>query len=247
MRAVPEHLGLRMFAPRLELPQGSHGTVLVLPGYFSHDLVSRPLIRALRNLRHAAHTSGIGWHEGPSTRVLARIRSRLARISDDYGEPVSIIGHSLGGVYARLLAQEQPERVRQVITLGSPYRLTLDEADASPLGPVFRALMRAYSPELPDIMSSARLRTPLPVPATSMYSRTDAIVPWRSCIEPPHAAAENIEVRGSHAGLITHVAVLAVTADRLAQPDGQWQPYRAPRALAHWVRTSPELGMDHAR
>ena len=79
----------------------------------------------------------------------------------------------------------------------------------------------------------ARLGTPLPVPSTSIYSRSDGIVAWRSCLEVGAPLCENIEVRSSHCGMGHHPAVLLVIAERLAQPEGAWRPFD-PRGRALW-------------
>jgi pimeloyl-ACP methyl ester carboxylesterase len=81
-------------------------------------------------------------------------------------------------------------------------------------------------------------RAPAEVPMTSIYSRTDAIVAWRSSMLPAGVRRENVEVRGSHLGLGHNPAVIVVVADRLAQRAGQWQPFTAPAWAGHWLRAA---------
>jgi pimeloyl-ACP methyl ester carboxylesterase len=111
---------------------------------------------------------------------------------------MSLVGWSLGGIYAHEIARSSPDLVRMVVTLGSPFR------------------------------TEPSHRRPLPVPSTAVVSRTDGIVPWQTCVNPRGDAHETLEVLGSHCGLGHHPAVLLVVADRLAQAPGDWQPMRVP-------------------
>ncbi len=109
--------------------------------------------------------------------------------------------------------------MRQVITLASPFR-----------APSVSSIARFY----PRRRSQARpaphtpLDAPLPVPSSSLYSRSDGVVAWRSCLQDEGPLAENIEVRSSHCGMGHHPGALLVIADRLAQPEGAWRPYTPP-------------------
>jgi pimeloyl-ACP methyl ester carboxylesterase len=135
---------------------------------------------------------------------------------------VSVVGWSLGGIFARELARAHPEQVRLVITLATPFR-DISASHATRLvsiRPGGRPLREAH-----DLR--AWLRRPLPVPTTSIYSRSDGIVAWRSCLEDEGPERENVEVACSHTGMGFHPATFAVISDRLALPEGRWAPYRA--------------------
>jgi pimeloyl-ACP methyl ester carboxylesterase len=131
---------------------------------------------------------------------------------------VSVIGWSLGGIYARQLARRSPDAVRQVITLGSPIRLERHQQSNA------RRLFHHYADRHIE-----RWAGPLPVPATCVYSRLDGVVAWRACLDQPSPRAENVEVRASHLGFGHHPAVLWLVADRLAQPRDAWTPFLPPR------------------
>jgi pimeloyl-ACP methyl ester carboxylesterase len=149
-------------------------------------------------------------------------------------QKVSIIGWSLGGIFARRLARETPDAVRQVITLGSPFRLqNHSHSHARFLYNLYRNHhVLGEEPPLEDGLG------PLPVPATSIYSRLDGIVSWRSCLDDTTEFAENIEVYSSHLGFGHHPAALYAVADRLAQPQDGWRPFCAPQPI-RWAFPTP--------
>jgi pimeloyl-ACP methyl ester carboxylesterase len=134
---------------------------------------------------------------------------------------VSLVGWSLGGLYARELARAHPERVRLVITLATPFRdiSATHAARLISLRPGGRPLREAHA-------LRQALRQPLPVPSTSIYSRTDGIVAWQSCLEEPGPDRESVEVACSHTGMGFHPDALAVVADRLAQGEQEWRPFQ---------------------
>jgi pimeloyl-ACP methyl ester carboxylesterase len=206
-------------------PRGDGHGVLILPGLLAGDLSTAPLRRFLRGLGYDARGWGAGINLGPTASVRERLRARLQGLREAHGRPVSLVGWSLGGIYARELARAHPEDVRLVITMGTPFRdvSATHAARLVPIRPGGRPLRDAH--EL-----RAWLRTPLPVPSTSIYSRSDGIVAWRSCLEEAGPRRESVEVACSHTGMGFHPNVLAVIADRLAQPADGWQPYEPRRA-----------------
>ncbi|MCK6556750.1 alpha/beta hydrolase [Candidatus Binatia bacterium] len=201
-------------------PRGDGHPVLVLPGFMAGDFSTRVLRGFLRDRGYGAHGWKLGRNDGPSPELVAKLGERFAELFQRYARRMSLIGWSLGGIYARELARRFPEGVRQVITLGSPFR----DVDATNVPAVLR--QRAPRPE--DAALTEQLRQPIPVPMTSIYSRTDGIAPWQSCVSDPGDTAENIEVESSHLGIGHNPVVLLTIADRLAQPEGAWQKFKAP-------------------
>jgi pimeloyl-ACP methyl ester carboxylesterase len=209
------------------LPRGDGHPVLVLPGLQTTDTSTRTLRHILRMLGYQTYGWRLGRNVGPTAQVVSGLRGWLSTLYARHEEPVSLIGWSLGGIYARRLARENPRAVRQVITLGSPYRLARSDQSRADW------LYQHYAPRHAERWSmplEAGLG-PLPVPATSIYSKLDGVVAWQTCHEPPGPRAENIEVFASHFGFGHHPAVLWAVADRLAQPAGQWAPFRPPALL----------------
>jgi len=137
------------------------------------------------------------------------------------GEPISLVGWSLGGVYARELAKEMPHFVRCVVTLGSPFSGPPSATNA------YWLFERLSGHPHPDEDMLARLREPPPLPTTSIYSRTDGIVAWRCSLNPTTPLAENIALHASHIGLGLNPLALYAILDRLAQDPQEWRPFDA--------------------
>jgi pimeloyl-ACP methyl ester carboxylesterase len=203
------------------LPHGDGHPVLVLPGFLASDGSTRPLRGLLDSLGYEVH----GWGLGRNLRIdSAREREMndvLARIADKAGRKVSIVGWSLGGVFAREMAKAQPDNVRFVISLGSPITNDLDQTNATPL-------FRAINGDEPEPMREGRFRDLAeapPVPTTSILTRTDGVVAWQASVQKPGPETENIEILASHCGLGVNPLAMVAIADRLAQDEGKWEPF----------------------
>jgi pimeloyl-ACP methyl ester carboxylesterase len=216
-------------APLLSLGgEGNGRPVLVLPPFGASDWSTSPLRAVLRQKGYATYGWKLGGNIGPHPHIVAGMDRRLRELGDRHQTTVSVIGWSLGGVYARELARIHPQAVRQVITLGSPYHFRPgDRSNASALYDAIAPRIDAFLPQFEPEDS----RLPFPVPATSIYTRTDGMVDWQACIDAVGSTSENIEVRGSHSGLGFNVAAVLAIADRLAQADGSWAPFRPTPAL----------------
>jgi pimeloyl-ACP methyl ester carboxylesterase len=206
--------------PLLQLtPRGDGHPVLVLPGLVASDLSTKLLRRFLKSRGYDAHGWGLGRNLGPREGIEDGMVEKLRQLHAASGRKVSLVGWSLGGVYARLLASRHPELVRSVVTLGSPFN---GSARATHAWRVYEGVS-GQSSEDPRRMKQVRPTPPLPT--TSIYSRSDGVVAWRCSVEQAGPQSENIEVVASHLGLGAHPAVLYALADRLAQPEGQWKPF----------------------
>jgi pimeloyl-ACP methyl ester carboxylesterase len=227
-RAAADY-GLYLAArPLLErLPHGDGHPVLVLPGLLADDVSTRVLRRVLRRLDYRVHGWRLGRNIGPTAACVNGLRDRMDELADRYDRPVSIIGWSLGGIFARDIARRSPESVRQVITLGSPFRL--ERNSQSRATRVFDRYSHLHVEHRTLPLESES--TPLPVPSTSIYSHFDGIVHWQTCLDRPGERCENIAVMASHLGLGHHPAAIWAIADRLAQPEGTWKPFKPPRFL----------------
>jgi len=200
-------------------PRGDGHPVLVLPGLAASDVSTRPLRSYLKAQGYAAHGWKLGPNHGPRPGVEDGIDARLAELADRYGRKVSLIGWSLGGVFAREVSRRAPDLVRQVITLGSPFA---NEPKASNAWQLYEALSGLRVDDWPG---REAMKLPPPVPSTAIYTRSDGIVAWQGCREQQSATTQNIEVEGSHSGLGFNPAVLYAIADRLALPENEWAPF----------------------
>ena len=202
-----------------KLPRGDGHCVLVLPGLAANDLTTLPMRTFLKDRGYGALPWEQGLNLGPRAGVLDALRARVRELHRLDGRKVSLLGWSLGGVYARELAKEMPELVRCVITLGSPFAGPPQATNA------WWLFERVSGHPEPDAATQAALRVAPPVPTTSIYSRTDGIVAWQCSLNPPGPLAENIEVHASHIGLGLNPLAMVAIADRLAQDPPRWTPF----------------------
>ncbi|RYY83875.1 MAG: alpha/beta hydrolase [Comamonadaceae bacterium] len=208
-------------------PVGDGHAVIVFPGLGGAPFTTSHLRSFLRGAGFDAHCWGRGVNTGPEGDFdawLAGLQGDVQRHHAATGRTVSLVGWSLGGIYARELAKRAPESVRQVITLGTPFASMRGSTHAET---VYKLLNGDVSQLTPRLV--ARLRETPPVPTTSVYSRSDGVVCWRGCLEKKTPRSESVEVTASHLGMVTHPDVLRVVVDRLAQPEGRWRPMRRAR------------------
>ena len=225
-RAPGELMGsLVLGAVSARLADGDLGAgrpVLVLPGFHSSDPVTKPLRSHLQRRGWETYGWGLGTNHGLTDHVIDGVLARLDDLYGDHQEPVSLVGHSFGGLLARWLAQQRPEHVRQVVTLGSPWR---PEGERTRTTRMFERSRRTHglSERAEEVVDE--LREPLLVFSTAVWSRTDGIVPWRGCALDDGPTTENIAVPSSHVGLVANPLALAVITDRLAQDPDQPVPF----------------------
>lgn len=213
--------------------RGDGHPVLVIPGMLANDASTAPLRGALESLGYDARGWGLGRNYG--TRVAGadgeHLLGLIAKIHRETGKRVSLVGWSLGGILARLAAHRAPNRIRQVITLGSPFAARANE---SPASRVYETVSGTRLGDAAPRAIMAELRKPLRTPFTAIYSKADGVCAWQGCIARESSKSENIEVLGSHCGMGTNSMVFHVLADRLAQAEGAWTPFRAAGALT-WI------------
>lgn len=191
------------------LPRGDGHAVLVLPASLRSDRQTEALRAFLSGMGYAAYGWGLGVNLGPTGPVLAGLCRRLAQLHEQHGA-VSLIGFSMGGLLARLLAARHPQRTRQVISVCSPIR----EPARSVWLPLEPLLGLWPGPDLRAL--SAEVGAPLAVASTCIYSRDDGIVRWTHCRDETAACADNVEVSGCHITMPHNPAVLRILAVRLA-------------------------------
>lgn len=223
LRTLPELGGFLATLPLLlaTTPRGDGHPVIVFPGLVTSDRSTTALRRFLKAKGYDVHGWELGRNYGPLPGIERRMVEQVERLNDESGRKVSLVGWSLGGIYARQLAKLMPERIRSVITLGSPFG---GDPRATNAWKLYEFTSGHRIDDRERHMGGAISDAP-PVPTTAIYSRTDGICAWQNCIERDGPLAENIEVEGSHCGLGHHPAAVYAVADRLSQPEGDWRKF----------------------
>ncbi len=242
-RAIAERVHFAAMEPLLRrLPRGDGHGVLVFPGFMASDRSTAPLRKLLRDLGYRAYGWGQGQNIGPTSAIVSGLTTRLLHVHDRARRPVSLIGWSLGGIYARELARARPDLARLVITLGSPIQMA--DGDRSSAQRMWEVMQRFHDEDFFAERMREVDRPPLPVPATSIYSTTDGIVAWKASLIRKTEITENVRVFGSHCGLGHNAAAVTVIADRLAQPEGEWRDFDPPWWQRAWFPPARDLDRD---
>jgi len=241
LRAVFEVASLGYAWPMLmHTPRGDGHPVLLLPGFMGSETSLFALQRFLSGRGYNVQTWGLGRNVGFRPGHASAIEQKIRYLHHETGRKVSLVGWSLGGVFALYGAHRASECVRSAITLGSPVSV---DATGSAVPPLLKALYRLIAHPMGSAAHSMqpraktmRERQPLPVPVSCLYSLSDGVVPpQEATMDGDPTRHENVRVWGSHVGLGFNPLVLQIVADRLAQPEGQWRSY-APSGV---------LGMVH--
>ncbi|MFK8020568.1 MAG: esterase/lipase family protein [Pseudomonadales bacterium] len=207
-------------------PRGDGHKVMVIPGFLSGDGYNKRLISFLNELGYQAKGWDFGTNLGPSRIPINDLADIVEKWADGVEGSVSLIGHSLGGIYARELARQIPAVVRQVISLGSPFGEGRNEGSYA--STLFNRLNPEGEVDPEQIAQRKILATAPPVPTTAVYSKGDGIVNWRTAVqEEGHAQTQNIQVLGSHCGLTHNPAVWHVIADRLQYTKQNWTEFQS--------------------
>lgn len=224
---------------------GDGHPVLLLPGFLAQEGTMVALRTYLQGRGYDVQAWGLGRNVGFQHRHADALERNIRHLHHATGRRVSLVGWSLGGLFAMYGAHKAPECIRQVVTLGSP--VSVDPA-GSQSAPLVKALYRMVAHPMGAQVHTMQPRVKRlregalpPVPISCLYSIGDGVVPpQEATLEGDDAHVENIRVTGSHTGLGFNPMVLAIVADRLAQPEGQWRPFRPEglggavyRALTH--------------
>ncbi|NNE58533.1 MAG: alpha/beta hydrolase [Hellea sp.] len=197
------------------LPAGHGRPVIVYPGFLGNEKSTRALRGLLTELGYKPYD----WEQGRNLRYSADIEQKMIEhlhgVFEKHGEKVSLVGWSLGGVYAREIAKAAPDKVRSVVTLGSPIS---GYCRASFLKPLFEYFNGKPSAEMKQRLS--QISTPPPVPTTSIYSKSDGIIHWQDSVQAETSHTNNIRVYASHSGMGANPMVASAVANCLADPAG---------------------------
>jgi hypothetical protein len=231
-RAYPEYFASLWSQPLLrQAPRGDGHPVIVVPGFMGNAGSTWLLRRYLRALGHRVYDWGHGRNTGPVGTMEHSLLERVQSVHRRTGRRPSLVGWSLGGLYARILAHEEPAQLRSIgAPLRHPHRSSVDR------------LYARFSGQDVRLETLRHIAAAPPVPSTSIYSRLDGIVSWRACLSDEGERAENICVPSSHCGLAHHPLTLWIVADRLAQPEDAWSPFSVAGNLKRVLTGSTRRG-----
>jgi len=207
-----------------EVPRGQGQPVLLIPGFLAGDWTLTIIGGWLNRLGYRAYFSGINWNVDCPNKTAEILRWRLDYIIRENRSPIAVIGHSLGGMLARFLGVNFPEKISHVFALGSP--LDGNTFKVHPLVPftfhtlqVLRKRTDGVSSACGSPLCGCRFgqtvfsSLPEGVSFTSIFTKRDEVVDWRSCIDPQ---GENRQVSGRHISLIVNREVYRIVASTLA-------------------------------
>ncbi len=210
MRALASCMARPPCFPSGDLPKGGGHTVLVIPGFLTGDWTTARLREFLTRQGYRAEKAGTVFNAGPTARLTQLLERRLDALVQERGERITVMGQSLGGVFARGLAHRRPDAVARVVTLVTPIRFPV----TTPLQPFVAAFSRWFDPAW---VADAGLIAAAPsVPVTAIYSPEDGIVDWRQCLQEEGPASRNILVHGAHTTMASNPDVQAAVARALA-------------------------------
>lgn len=204
--------------------EGDGHPVLVLPGFMATDVSTAPLRKFVNKLGYTTYSWDLGRNYA-KVHYLDTLKDKIEEIYAKHGQAVTLIGWSLGGVYARQLGKTCPDKIRQIITLGSPFRGISEPNNATWIYNLLPGSKRVVDLDL-TLLEDIPL--PAPVPTTAIYTKEDGVVSWKVCIEEQEDEwHQNIQVRGSHLGLGVNPSVLEIIADRLLYTKSSWEHFEA--------------------
>jgi pimeloyl-ACP methyl ester carboxylesterase len=218
LRTSPVYLGFG-------IPRGDGSAVVVVPGFMGTDLYLREMYEWLRRIGYSPYMSGIGRNAECLDVLVARLTKTVETAAAETDGKVHLIGHSLGGILARAVASLRSERVRSVITLGSPFRGISSHPLVLQIAGIVRERIhreRRHRNE-PDCytgycectaVTAVQSSLPQSIAQTAIYTKTDGIVDWRVCINDNPETDR--EVIGTHVGLAFNLYVYELIANRLA-------------------------------
>jgi pimeloyl-ACP methyl ester carboxylesterase len=219
-RAILAIIRLPLYLPHLRAaPPGNGLPILVIPGFAMSDKSTAILRVYLRWLGYDVSGWGLGRNLGAKTIGIhnEKLVARLKEIYNKVGQPVTLIGWSMGGIMARMIARAEPKNVRQIISLGAPF------AGDPFANTAWRNYERMSGHSLSHPVARAQIaesKLPPPVPSLSLFSKSDGIVAWQSCLEPKRPHTSNIEVQSAHCAFGFCPVVLRTVADQLASGIG---------------------------
>jgi PGAP1-like protein len=206
--------------------EGDGHPVMILPGFMATKTSTGLLREFIQKSGYTVYDWGLGRNLGKVEYMDALLAS-IDKIYAQHQQKVSLIGWSLGGIFAREIAKARPHLIRQVITMGTPFR---DITEPNNISWLYKLISGGKEVKDTDLVILNNLPIAPPVPTTAIYSKEDGIVPWRTCLEDEDALHQNVQVHGSHCGLGVNQSVFWLISDRLKYAKNNWRPFK-PQSL----------------
>ncbi len=221
-----EMTSMKLFKEHLtrSLPTGDGHPVLVLPAMLMPNKLMASLRSQLEQLGYDVYAPKQIMTTGLTDDIYQTLNDYTDSICQNTGKQVSIIGHSIGGIYARVLATRNKALVRQVISLCAPFLASDELLNHSQIARIYKR----FNPQVNDnqVMTPEQFSACPGVPTTSIYTRFDGIIPWGLCLDRLDALTDNIRILGTHVGMAHNIFACYVIADRLAQKEREWRPFK---------------------
>jgi pimeloyl-ACP methyl ester carboxylesterase len=208
------------------VPRGDGSPVLVIPGFLGSDNYLIELYYWLRRIGYKSYYSRIGRNAECPDVLTQRLFATMDQAYEETGRKLHLVGHSLGGLIARSAAAQRPEHVEQVISLASPFRdIRVHPMILAAAGFVRGRIVQergnghvkrgCYTGSCTcQFATSLRDEMPAGIKRTAIYTKTDGVVDWRSCIEEDDSL--NVRVEGTHSGLAFNPQVYRTVGNLLA-------------------------------
>jgi len=213
----------------LGVPAGDGSAVVIIPGLLGADVVLFELHAWLSRLGYRPYVSGMGIAADCPHVLARRLEETIRRAYAQTNRRVHLVGHSLGGVFARSAAVRMPDHVASVITLATPFRGLVVHGAVLALGNLVRRWIRARYRNVPEWCGTSRCscafgrslgrKWPSSVAQTALYTKDDGIVDWRYCLTGDPLS--DVEVHGTHIGLIFNSDAYISIAERLSERPGR--------------------------
>lgn len=201
------------------IPNGEGRPVLIIPGFLAAPRGADAIHQILNRAGWRAEIASVGRNSGPAYVGVDAAHADMRRLHEESNQPVTVIGHSRGGQFARILAVRHPEHIRQVVAVGTPLLVKYPDFAAVKLpaevldrGWRAGAFGEVFPERESDVDRDRYAAFPEHIDFVSIYSRTDGIVDWRTSIE---AAAHTIEISASHRGMLNSIAGVEAIATAL--------------------------------
>lgn len=215
-------------AVRQSIPRGEGAPVIVIPGFMTGDTYMSSLAGKIGDHGYQVYEWGGGMNTGASADDVAALETVLEKAYAENGnKKVSLVGYSLGGVYARELARKYPDKIDKVITLAAPVAPAADDEKSLRRLQNLYTLFHGDTDMKDDAAFREALRTPPPVPVTSLLSAIDMFVLWQEALQPDTKLSENVPVSGGHVFMPFSGEVANIVLERLSQPQDHWQKISA--------------------